>query len=204
MAQLARHPGGMRLTQRALSLCAPISGSWVDVGCGAGETVRLLAQEYGVEAVGVDIDEETVRGAAALGGAFVCADAHALPFADGSIDGVVMECCLCLMRDAQKVVAECLRVLKPGGVLCLSDLYARNHDFIDGAPWRIRTREGIEGLLRGFSIEHFEDCSAALMAYVGQMLLEKGREALPFGADGGALKSAGVGYCLLTAKSGGR
>jgi SAM-dependent methyltransferase len=47
----------------------------------------------------------------------VVCDAHALPFADGSFDGVVCQGVLSVVVDPQQVVAELHRVLAPGGLV---------------------------------------------------------------------------------------
>ena len=41
--------------------------------------------------------------------------AEAIPLADGSVDEVICSLVLCSVRDAHQVLAEILRVLKPGG-----------------------------------------------------------------------------------------
>ena len=50
----------------------------------------------------------------------VCADAHAIPLRSDSVDAVLCVSVLEYVRSPQRVVAECLRVLKPGGLLYLS------------------------------------------------------------------------------------
>ena len=48
-------PGGMALTDRALSLCEfPPGSRLLDVGCGTGTTVEHLIQRFGFFAAGVD------------------------------------------------------------------------------------------------------------------------------------------------------
>ncbi len=195
------HPGGQRLTFHALSFCEPLTGFWVDIGCGYGESVRALTDTYGVVAVGLDVSEQTVQKATEYGGTFVCADAHSLPFFDDSVDGILMECSFCLMRDAKAVIAECLRVLKSGGLLCISDMYAKNEDvgaFKNSA--RLYTRDEISAILKGFSIRHFEDCSDTLRQFWGQLILEQGREALCQQWNREELKRAEAGYYMLIAK----
>ena len=44
------------------------------------------------------------------------ADAHQMPFKDGTVDGVLMKFVLEHVRDPIRVVAEIFRVLKPGGL----------------------------------------------------------------------------------------
>jgi ubiquinone/menaquinone biosynthesis C-methylase UbiE len=49
------------------------------------------------------------------------ADAHELPFGDGSFDTVVCTFGLCAIPDHEKAIAEMTRVLRPGGCLILVD-----------------------------------------------------------------------------------
>jgi 2-polyprenyl-6-hydroxyphenyl methylase/3-demethylubiquinone-9 3-methyltransferase len=95
----------------------PGGGSLLDVGCGGG----LLAPHVpaGYRHVGVDLSESALAVAAAHGVEPVRADASALPFADGSFDVVVAGEVLEHVPDFRAVVAEALRVLRPGGTfLC--------------------------------------------------------------------------------------
>ncbi|KAB2387795.1 class I SAM-dependent methyltransferase [Actinomadura montaniterrae] len=92
----------------------------VDVGCGTGIVTARLRGD-GRRVVGVD------RAAGMLGfavrrlgaGNAVLADAGCLPFADGSCDVVVTVWLLHLVgcEEADRILAECARVLRPGGGL---------------------------------------------------------------------------------------
>jgi SAM-dependent methyltransferase len=64
----------------------------------------------------------------------VACDAHNLPFADGSFDGVVCQAVLEHVLDPQQVVAEIHRVLRPGGVVYsevpfMQQVHEGAHDF---------------------------------------------------------------------------
>ena len=201
MDQKSLHPGGLRLTRRALSLCEPITGLWVDIGCGQGQTARLLTDLYGVQAVGIDIDAHCVQKASESGGTFLLADAQKLPFGENSADGILLECCFCLMQDARAVLLECARVLKDGGVLCISDVYARNFGMEPSENFgHLYTEEDLHSMLKGFLPVHFEDCSGLLQEYYGQMLFEHGQGAPLDEKELTAVKKAGIGYYLLIAR----
>lgn len=96
-----------------------------DIGCGAGTQSRLWAG-HGHRVFGADINADLIglarRRAARDGLAidFAVASATALPWPDQSIDLCIAPELLEHVADWQGVLAELLRVLKPGGALFLS------------------------------------------------------------------------------------
>ncbi|SHH75424.1 class I SAM-dependent methyltransferase [Streptomyces sp. 3214.6] len=95
--------------------------SLLDVACGTGIVTRhLAAGRQGLRVTGVDRAPGMARHAAArLPGAVVLADGRRLPFRDGEFDAVSSVWLLHLVEDpadARRIVAECARVLRPGGV----------------------------------------------------------------------------------------
>ena len=94
----------------------------VDVGCSTGFTAAALA-EAGASVIGLDIDVPGVAHARARFGSqveFMCADGAALPFLDGSIDIIVFNHIYEHVVDADSVMAEIVRVLRPDGVAYLA------------------------------------------------------------------------------------
>lgn len=97
----------------------------VDIGCGAGGKSLYYASRGAKEVLGVEILEKYRSEAESLAAelsladkfGFVCADAAALPFADGSIDTIIMNDAMEHVADPEAVIDECLRVLSPGGRL---------------------------------------------------------------------------------------
>lgn len=119
-------PGGETLTRRMLELAAPGGQSRVlDAGCGCGATLRLLAERR-VRALGLDMNRAFLAEAGSGRAAVAQADLAHLPLAAGSLDLIVCECAWNL-TDKGRTLAEFFRVLRPGGVLALSDIYARGH-----------------------------------------------------------------------------
>jgi len=175
----ALHPGGECLSRRLLSLCAFPPGSRVlDAGCGAGATLGLLT-EGGFDAVGLDRADDLLLHAR-YRGPVVKGDLRQLPFKDGSFDGAICECVLTQQEDLSQVLIELARVLKRGGVLGVTDIFATNH--IDcGRDFRVKDGSCINGArpasemdeafkAHGFEIPFFEahpkllrDCTAQLV-----------------------------------------
>jgi ubiquinone/menaquinone biosynthesis C-methylase UbiE len=109
-----------RETIDAMDLRAGDAG--LDVGCGTGDEVRLIAERVGPSgrAVGVDVNEGLLatareRTPGDLEVLFLLADAQALPFADGEFAAARVERALQHMADPSGAIAEMARVVRPGG-----------------------------------------------------------------------------------------
>ncbi len=117
-----------------LSLTDPKGRRVVDIGCGDGALVRLMAK-HGADATGVE--PSPVQLAKALdepvppGGRFVAGDATALPFDDGSLDMVVFFNCLHHVPPESQAAAlgEAARVVVPGGTVYVSEPLAEGPHF---------------------------------------------------------------------------
>jgi demethylmenaquinone methyltransferase / 2-methoxy-6-polyprenyl-1,4-benzoquinol methylase len=110
--------GWRRRAVRALDL-AP-SSRVLDVACGTGDLCRTLVQA-GHHAVGVDFSAGMLR-AAHTNEPLVRADAMQLPFADATFDGITCGFALRNFAALAPVIAECSRVLRPGGRVALLDV----------------------------------------------------------------------------------
>ena len=113
----------------------------LDVGCGTGEiSSRLAALWPRAQVTGVDLIEAHLALAraryAALGDRlrFAQADAFELPFAAGSFDLVVCRHMLQAVPTPERVIAELVRVARPGGVI---HLLVEDYDMIHAAPARL-------------------------------------------------------------------
>lgn len=196
-AAAACRPGGPQLTRRLVSCGGLARGARVlDVGCGAGDTVRLLREEYHLDAFGVD--------PLATPSPYIqVAAAEHLPFGDAHFDAVLCECSFSLVEDPAQALAEFSRVLRPSGRLLLTDLYSRTtRARFDGALGWFYTRADFEDLLRGhgYRLCAFEDHTDALKQYVAQCIMDSDNPpgTLPW-AGHAALKPVKPGYCLLAA-----
>ncbi|WP_432836499.1 class I SAM-dependent methyltransferase [Dactylosporangium sp. CA-092794] len=91
-----------------------------DIGCGTGRLAPFLAAQ-GLSPHGVDLSPEMVRVARRdqPGFPFEVGDLRRLPFADGSLAGVVCWYSLIFLApaDRETAFAELARVVKPGGHL---------------------------------------------------------------------------------------
>jgi SAM-dependent methyltransferase len=98
----------------------PLNGQLIaDVGCGPGWYTRAF-RRAGAEVLPIDADEdELARSGERLEGA-VIGDAMALPFEDGSVDGLFSSNMLEHTPDSRRVLTEFQRVLRPGGWVYLS------------------------------------------------------------------------------------
>ena len=115
----------------AYALAEPFLGPGrvLDLGCGVGHSFRLLAPR---ETVGVDLDPESLAGQERE---TVVADMRDLPFPDGSFGSAIGVQSIEHVSDPERVLAEVVRVLEPGGVAVLVTpnrlTFARPDEIID-------------------------------------------------------------------------
>ena len=127
----------------------------LDLGSGAGIDSFLASEGVGPsgKVIGVDMTPEMVtraRANAREGGYtnvdFRLGEIESLPVADATVDVIISNCVLNLSPERDRVLAEAMRVLKPGGRLVISDL-------VCDVPIPARLREKAEAVTACLPVE---------------------------------------------------
>ncbi|MBI5784423.1 MAG: class I SAM-dependent methyltransferase [Rhodocyclales bacterium] len=196
-------PGGSALTLRTLRSAGFAHGERIlDLGCGVGAGSRLL-RRHGCTPIGLDLAPGRSNRTAVAG------NIGDLPFADGAFDGLLAECSLSLAGYTAKTLTECRRVLRPGGKIAITDIFARAEGRPDaalpGCLAGIATRADILAALAaaGFAVQRWEDHSGVLKSLLAQLIFS-GRDAEALWSGDGAAHTAALracrpGYFLLIA-----
>jgi ubiquinone/menaquinone biosynthesis C-methylase UbiE len=101
----------------------------LDVGCGVGAVLRVIAERHpGLHLAGIDAEQRQIetarshlRGAGAGEADLRLGDAASLPWAEGTFDHVYMMWFIEHLRDPRPVLREALRVLRPGGTITINE-----------------------------------------------------------------------------------
>jgi ArsR family transcriptional regulator len=117
---------------------APEGGRLLDIGTGTGRVLELLAPRI-AQGLGVDASKAMLalaRSRLARAGLSHCsvrlADMYRLPLPDASFDTAVLQMVLHYAEHPAGVLAESVRVLRPGGQLIVIDLAAHQREDILG------------------------------------------------------------------------
>lgn len=108
-----------------------VHGSVLEIGCGAGGFIKGIHEyRHDLRCVGVDISYHAIAVAKKDSGdvEFIVGDAYHLPFSKGTFDAVIFFDVLEHVDKPEKMLQECNRVLKKGGIL---------HGYIptEGSKW---------------------------------------------------------------------
>lgn len=131
------HPGGLEHSRYLHELSfLPAGSRWLDMGAGAGETVRLL-KELGNDAIGIDLEPRSDD--------VEQMDFLHTSFETESFDGIISQCAFYVSGDIPGALKEAARVLRSGGKLVFSDVCPNLRELMGFC------REA------GFAIRHMED-----------------------------------------------
>ncbi len=106
----------------------PFRGQVLEVGAGTGLTSRTILETYPqVELTATDLDERALNTFGRLQDQYgrrlrvQSADVEELPFDRASFDVVVAFFMMRYVDDPQRAIQQCIRVLRPGGLLGIMD-----------------------------------------------------------------------------------
>lgn len=124
--------------------------SVLEVGCGAGEMAERIVEELGAKVVALDESERMVALTRERGIEAVVGDVQSLPFEDGRFDCVVAAWVFYHVADRAQAIAECARVLRPGGLLVAATVSDENlgdlWEFLGGSNERTLSFSSANGL----------------------------------------------------------
>jgi len=114
---------GIRATDHVLDVCS-----------GLGGPARYLAHQVGCRVTGLDLTASRHESAQRLTRqvglddrvSFHLGSALEMPFADASFDVVMGQEAWCHVPDKPRLIAECARVVRPGGVIAFTDILRRD------------------------------------------------------------------------------
>ena len=179
----------------------------LDLGSGGGIDVLLSARRVGPtgKAYGLDMTDdmlalarENQEKAGVENVEFLKGDMENVPLPDASVDVIISNCVINLAADKTRVMAEAMRVLKPGGRFAVSDIVVRG----GMAPDVRRNVELWVGCIAG-ALEENDYLSKLKDAGFTNVSLESTREYQAADAAG-ALEAAGFDVNAIAAQVDGK
>ncbi len=136
MADSARAPGGARVDLLLVAEMVANGAKVLDVGCGDGELLKLLAERGGVDGRGIELSREGVNECVAKGLAVVQGDADTdlADYPNDGFDYVILSQTLQATRHPRVVLEHMLRIGRHAIV-----------SFPNFGHWKIRLQVGLGG-----------------------------------------------------------
>jgi ubiquinone/menaquinone biosynthesis C-methylase UbiE len=103
----------------------PDGGKLLDIACGNGRLLKMLSQSFRFSGYGADISEKMIDNARRLNPSMVfeVASCNVLPFADAFFDVATVCAAFHHFPNISSFAKEVGRVLKPGGMLYIAEVY---------------------------------------------------------------------------------
>ncbi|NLA86916.1 MAG: class I SAM-dependent methyltransferase [Clostridiales bacterium] len=202
------HPGGLRLSARAVRLAGLTAGMRVaDIGCGTGVTAAFLSEKLRLNVTGLDKSDKLIAmGLKSWPGLnLIRWSGETFPFEENCLDAIFFECTLSVIGSIKQILASCAKALKRTGAVIISDVYAKQSLNTNSTP--LLTEDELKCALTGagFDIVVQEDHTAALRTYIAG-LRENSRNSLDacsfFGTSCNreSIRLSELGYILLIAR----
>jgi len=160
-ARTRRDQLGTRCLRRILTLLGkqPQEVRLLDVGCSSG-ALLMTARALGLAAEGVEPSAEAAATARRAGLKVFTGFLAAARFPDAAFDAVILMEVIEHLRDPRAILAECRRILKPGGILLVTTPNAASWTAsVMGARW-----EGFSLTAMGGHVSFFDPASIRVIA----------------------------------------
>lgn len=113
------------------------AGKILDIGTGPGKFISTLIDSFADydEAIGIDVDQKAIEDARKKFNnnqrvSFILNNSDKLPFPDDYFDTVSLSNTLHHLANYDEMIAEMLRVLKPGGMIIINEMFSDNQNDI--------------------------------------------------------------------------